>query len=419
MYLETFKISKTIQTIGIQSIGSIATIITVFAVTSRYGLEGQGYWATYRSVLELICALVIFGFPQLFTYTINKNNTLLSDILRFCLRYLALVWPVISILIFFSLSAGVINAGGEAINDSITLILSGLLYVIYAFIRGISIAITPIHIYNLITILPSIAQLLLIYLWPSKSIINLSWIIMASLLASVFICIKLTLKFSNLNERNNNNFIKIWRPDLILYGFWWFLTGFLQMLIPFVFYQLIQCNENKLMEVGNLSIAFLVVGAMLLPINILGPLIFNDLTKITKENQRQILFTKIGRLLMVSTIIATGLFNIYQKQISITLLHGRYVEAVSIAAVMILSIPFAYYTRLVNSMAASDGDSNRNAILMGLRVACTIIPPFIFPINLELVAWSYAFGEIMSAIFSVIYLKNIRNWSWRYIFMIS
>lgn len=417
MYLEIFKISKTIQTIGIQSIGSIATIITVFEVTSRYGLEGQGYWATYRSVLELICALVIFGFPQIFTYTINKNNTLLSDILRFCLRYLTLVWPVISILLFFSLSTGVINAGGAVINDSITLIFSGLLYVIYAFIRGISIAITPILIYNLITILPSIVQLLLIYLWPSESIINIPWIIMVSLLTSVFIGVKLTLKFSNLNERSNNS-KKLWQPDLILYGFWWFLTGFLQMLIPFVFYQLIQCNENKLIEVGNLSIAFLVVGAMLLPINILGPLIFNDLTKITKEHQRQILFTKIGRLLMASTFIATGLFNIYQKQISITLLHGRYVEAVSIAAVMVLSIPFAYYTRLVNSMAASDGDSNRNAILMGLRVACTIVPPFIFPINLELVAWSYAFGEIMSAIFAVIYLKNIRNWSWRCIFMI-
>lgn len=403
---------------AVQGIGSVATILTVIVVTSRFGIAGQGYWAGYRSVLDALTTLAIYGFPQAYTFFINRKNVLPLSIIKFTLYYLLVTWPIMGVLIVLAIYFDYINVGGVLSTDLITLIVSGLFFVAYNLLRGVALAVSSAGIFNIVTIAPAILQLICVIVWPIDGIENLPWAVTIAFSVSFIICAKVV--FNDMHKtRNILKEEKLNHGSLMAYGFWWFLITFLQVSMPFAFYQLLRIRGADLSEVGNLSIALLVVGAMLLPINMVGPLIFNELTKTPDESKRQLVFVQVGRWLIFSTIMAVILFIIFAQPIALYIIGEQYTYAASLSAAMIISIPFAYYTRLIANITASDGQPARYALFMAIRVAFTVTPCALIISNAHSMALFYSLGEIIAAGAALIYLKTTRHWPWRIVLMLK
>lgn len=406
-----------VNTVAIQAAGSAATILTVVVVASRFGPEGQGYWAAYRSVLDVLVALAIYGFPQGFPFVINRMNVLPARILAFALRYLALAWPMIAGSAVVALAAGWIKTGGLLAIDAPTLILAGLFLVAHSLLRGIALAASKTLIFNLITVIPACVQLALVVVWPANQLGTLPWAITAASLLSLVACTGIVRRDifappADVREDALN------RRHLMTYGFWWFLIALLQVAIPLVLYQLLLTRGFEVSTIGNFSVALMVVGAGLLPISMVGPLIFNGLTKTVSEAERQVFFVHTGRWLMLAAIGATVIFVTLAPQLMSVLFDDRFAEATSLAVVMLISIPAAYYTRLAANIMTSAGSPHHYVLLLAFRVACTVVPCVVIEGGAQMMAWFYTFGEIVAAGCAAVLLQRVLHWPWRSVMLV-
>lgn len=410
--------AQLVNTVAIQAAGSAATILTVVVVASRFGPEGQGYWAAYRSVLDVFVALAIYGFPQGFTFVINRMNVLPARILAFALRYLVLAWPMIAGSAVVALAAGWIKTGGLLAIDAPTLILAGLFLVAHSLLRGIALAASKTLIFNLITVIPACVQLVLVAAWPANQLGTLPWAITVASLLSLVACAGIVRRDIFVSPPSDVREDALNRRHLMTYGFWWFLIALLQVAIPLVLYQLLLMRGFEVSTIGNFSVALMVVGAGLLPISMVGPLIFNGLTKTVSEPERQVFFVHTGRWLMLAAIGATVFFVTLAPQLMSVLFDERFAEATSLAVVMLISIPAAYYTRLAANIMTTAGLPHHYVLLLAFRVACTVIPCVLIEGGAQMMVWFYTLGEVIAAGCAAVLLQRVLHWPWRSVMLI-
>ena len=79
-------------TLVAQLFGVSSTVLTNIIIAQRYGPEGQGYLSTFRSNVDFLTNIGLFGFPQAFVYLINSKEVQASWTTKFSTYYSFVIW---------------------------------------------------------------------------------------------------------------------------------------------------------------------------------------------------------------------------------------------------------------------------------------------------------------------------------------
>jgi O-antigen/teichoic acid export membrane protein len=406
-------------TVAIQMVGAIATIFSVVIVAARFGPDGQGYWAAYRSILDFVVAIGIFGFPQSFTYAINQKKIGVQKIASFALKYVALAWPPIGGLAAMALGVGWLATSGPSTVVAGAIFIAGVLHVANGLLRGIALATTPNGWFNVMTALPQVLLLPVLAFWPITWVDGLPWAAAVSALAGFWMNYKIWQQKKYESKQGSGDSGELLISDLVTYGFWWFVAGLLTAAVPAAIYQLLLQQGNEPATVANFSIALLVLGAALLPVNMIGPILFNSLTKADELLTRQYIYVKTGRWLLLFAIGCLLIFAMIAPYVISLLFDERYQQATQLATVLLYSVPFSYYIRLSANVLTSNGAPQLYTLLVTIRLVVTFGFCILFHGSAMDYAWSLCFGEFTAALCGAMLLRRLTGWPWNSILLIQ
>ena len=241
----------------IQMIGTLCSLLLVWLITNKYGVELQGQFVLIKSWIDLIVVVTCFGLPQSFVYGINQLHIPSKQLEKFIFRYIFFVCfcSAITTYIWFEY----FQTQNFLTNLSYLFIALGATFLTgYNLMRGLFLTVNDGARFAYVTIAPALALFLifLIYYFLDKEYIDFSSIyLISAFLAFCFVYLNLK-KYNKISNYLTN--INIPWVLLINNGFSVFVQSLASTLLPLGTYWLMtEFGFNK-KEVGLFSIALYV-----------------------------------------------------------------------------------------------------------------------------------------------------------------
>lgn len=141
----------------IQGIGSLAPLVTVIALARVAGPHAQGTFSAFKTWMDLVSSLVIFGFPQAFVYLINKSVCTRTQLLNATIFYVTAGTLIVAPVAALSLALGytVLPAGQSVVFYSVVVALGMGPVILNRLVRGIYLTIDDGFLFSLVTSAPT------------------------------------------------------------------------------------------------------------------------------------------------------------------------------------------------------------------------------------------------------------------------
>lgn len=369
-------IKKIGLSIAIQMLGTLCSLLLVWLITNKYGIEVQGQFVLIKSWIDLAVVAACFGLPQSFIYGINQLNISSEQLEKFTLRYIYIIFfgSLIATYIWFNY----IQAQNFLSNLSYIFIASGVaLLTGYNLMRGLFLTINDGSRFAYVTIAPAIALffIFLVFYFLNQEYINFSLIyLISSFIAFCFVYFSL----KNYNKVLGYSIYKNipWRL-LIDNGFSVFIQSLASTLLPLGTYWLMTEFGFSKKEVGLFSIALYVYVVFTLPLNMVAPIFFNKWSKINDINQVKNEVLRFSRLGIFLIPIICVFYWIVPKLLPI--IFGSQVFEVLISTkILLLAIIALYFNNLLTCFLMSQGYFKQISIIYVCKTfSCLFITIFL------------------------------------------
>src|ERR1051325_607288 len=111
-----------IRTVLIQGLGAVANVAITTVIASRFGPSGQGFWASFKSLLDVVSVAAAYGFPAGFPFLINVRGVSDVSLLRFSLAYGLFLIPCTAVVVIAAWTAGIVHLASLTPHLEISLI---------------------------------------------------------------------------------------------------------------------------------------------------------------------------------------------------------------------------------------------------------------------------------------------------------
>lgn len=337
----------------IQMLGTLCSLLLVWLITNKYGVEVQGQFVLIKSWIDLAVVAACFGLPQSFVYGINQLNVSLKQLEKFTIKYMFLVClgSLIATYIWFEY----IQLQNFLNNFNYLLVALGIAFLTsYNLMRGLFLTINDGSKFAYVTIAPAMALffIFLVYSVLAQQPINFPLIyLISSFLAFYFVHFHLR----NYNKPSTClNYKDIpWRM-LIDNGFSVFVQSLASTLLPLGTYWLMTKFGFDKREVGLFSIALYVYMVFTLPLNMVAPIFFNKWSKVKDINcvKNEVLkFAKIGVILIPVVLVFYWLI----PKLLPVVFGSQVIEVIIPAKILLIAIVALYFNNLLTCFLMSQG----------------------------------------------------------------
>ena len=162
-------------TLGIQSLGVVATFLLTFAVARFAGPEVQGVFATYKSLFDFEIALLVFGLPSGLVYYLNKQPEHKSYFFRWAFWFGLLLVPAILAINLAAVPSLVLNTGvfDQPLLPAIALTAAVAMMICYSLYRAIYLTLDDGSRFSWLSVLPPVLALVFILFAVSTGLVSI------------------------------------------------------------------------------------------------------------------------------------------------------------------------------------------------------------------------------------------------------
>lgn len=398
-----------IVSFGIQIVGVFATFAISIFIARTLGANGQGQWATIRSVVDLASVLLCFGLPSAIPYFVNVKRVASEAISRASVIWIFFCFLMSIIILLIARGLGILRM--ELLGNEVLWLLAtaSTMLTAYGLWRALCLASTSTTVFNMVTVSYPLIQLAVLFILQPKGLLELLYSAVIGPLIAALISIFMWLGF-RFAERSAVTH-KIPLEAMVRFGSSNVLVSGLTAAQPAVAITCLAHAGAGDYSIGLFSIALLAMGAMLMPANILGPMIYNTWTR---NNQREHIVPQYRKLFQASLLV--GLPSI-AVAISIAptvierIFGNEFTEAAAPTQILLLSVPIGYGFRLMCNVLMCNGHMMLYSLVTLVRLISMIM---MIQITSELSIVSVACVWLASEIFAFISIAILlcKNCGW-------
>lgn len=347
----------------LQGIGVMTSFLTIFALARVSGADVQGSFFTHKTFLDFSSAVIIFGLPQAFVFTINKEISDERALSAFSVAYciLAAIAAVVLSALHFTLE----KTGGAAMLPSVAFMTVGITgYIMHGLARGIILPKSEPSRFAAFSIAPQVSLFAACVSMAASGATDLLPAIALSGLISGMLGLFLILKrasidFSRLGE--------VPYLTLLSQSFQTFLQGVLYAAQPVITIYMLGSLGATDSVIGNFSIAVVLLSAVNTLSAMAAPLLFNRWSQSLTWGSFKTLERRT--LVVAGALACIGAPAVFILSFAVTsLLGSQYSGAIAPVQVISLAILPLLFTRILTSAVHALGHPTINTISCATRL---------------------------------------------------
>jgi O-antigen/teichoic acid export membrane protein len=375
------------------------------------GASGQGFWAHFRSILDFMAVVAAYGFPMAFPFLVNVKKIPARGLFRFTIGYGAVAAPLLAGVLFFAWRSGFVRlASSTPVIEIAFLATTAAAMTTYAMLRGLVLATGPTSSFNLVTAAAPVSLLLLVVVMPIPQTSMLLWISAGGAVLALIITI--AFWWHSRPEVDAGASEPMPLRDLAVFGGWNFLVSASAAAVPMMTIQWLRAGGVSSAQIGCFSVAVLVQGALLMPANMAGPLVYNSWSQEVRPDRVMRGYTTLlryGLVVSVAGAVCCGL--VLQGLLPVAVGEG-FDDAVVPAFWLLAAVPFGYWTRLIANVLLAAGHARAYASSALLRMAITALALWLTePLTIAGAAAIWLLSEVVALAFQMLRLRRLAGWS--------
>lgn len=413
------KTRSLLQTIAIQGLGAIATMLVTIVVARRVGASGQGFWAHFRSILDFMAVVAAYGFPMAFPFMVNVRKVPARALFRFTVGYGAVLAPLLAGVLLLTWSSGLIRLASSTPGIEIALLsTTAAAMTTYAMLRGLVLANGPTSSFNLVTAAAPVSLLLLVVVVPIPRASTLMWISAAGACVALMITVAFWCHSRPKVAAADRGRMPL--RDLAVFGGWNFLVSVSAVAGPMITIQWLRAGGVSAAQIGCFSVAVLVQGALLMPANMAGPLVYNSWSQeVSPERVREGYSKLLRHGLVVATVGAVCCALVLPGLLPMVV-GEEFDDAVVPAMWLLAAVPFCYWTRLIANLLLAAGHARAYASSGMLRLASIALVLWsVESLTIAHAAATWLLSEVVTLVFQISRQRRLAGWSTRQILGIA
>ncbi len=394
---------------GIQVFGVVATFGTSIFVARTLGASGQGHWATIRSVVDLVAVIMCFGLPTAIPYFVNVKRIAGAALIRAGILWLIFCFPV-GLLLLITAKGMALLSPEFLTNHAVWLLATAsTLLAAHGLWRALCLASSSTAIFNTATVAYPLSQLAVLVIMQPEDLLRLLYCAAIGPLAAIVISVILWIGFRH--EEKPDVLYKIPIKAMASFGISNVAVSGLTAAQPAIAIASLSHVGASDSVIGLLSVALLAMGAMLMPANILGPVIYNAWTRNIGHDE---IVSQYRRLFRASFLVAT--FSVIVV-IPITplilekIFGHEFYAAAEPTQILLLAVPLGYGFRLMVNALMSNGNMLPYSLVTLIRLISMVILIQI-PTELDVisVAWAWLTGELIAFVSMAMLIRKTYGW---------
>lgn len=353
----------------------IATMAVSVVVAQRLGAAGQGFWVGFRTLFDFAAVIAAYGFPAAFPYLINVRKVAPQALLRFTVLYAAMLLPMVALLFALTSQWGLVHMQtSDMVTEAALLTVTSVALATHSMLRGLCLATSSSMTFNIVSTLLPLSLFVFFLVWPLSSPANLMW---AAAAAAIFSLAASATVWNGhrdpalaVNLSSLNMVIPI--RETFRFGGWNFAVSGLMAAAPLYIIQRLTASGVVADLIGCFSIALLVLGAMLTPANLAGPIVYNAWSRATDNDARLNSYNQLFRwATLVSAVLATTGWLLMPQ------LHwafgSGFEAAVGMGRIMLLAVPLGYWSRIMCNVLLAAGAVRSYAAAVAAKLAAIVL----------------------------------------------
>ena len=397
-------------TLVFQSLGVGSTALAQVFITRRYGPQGQGYLSYWKSTVEFVATIGLFGFPQALVYMLNTH---------ICQPKWAIKLSTYYCIALGLLGAGVTSAMWALRASSLqgfdrpaiaSILTASTMMILHGLYRSISLSTRSILMFNLITIMPAAVSLCLYAVWRSAEPKDLVWVVILAWIASSLVA-ALILKFNPFSGRLDELSITLEKiKHTVGYSFWSFIPGVCYTLVIAGSYRLIHQKAGDA-GVGQFSVSLLILSTAVLPLTMIVPILYDTWSKEVDRTKNRRSFLLLSHLGTMFAILACILGVILVEPLTMKVFGPAFSPSVRTTNFMLLGVYAIYQTRILSAILLAIGRPHMVAFAAVLRSGAILlaISQGIFG-STDGPAWGWTVGEYIGVLYLWSRLSQLTGW---------
>lgn len=390
---------KYLIAILMQAVGPLALLFASSFIARFWGISEQGYYASGKSLLDVLLALGCFGFPQSIVLSVNRDMVSRFDIYSLSFRYFFILMPIISMAVYYLNDM-------YSLFEALIITIGAAFFIIAMIWRGLVLTIDDGYIFNLFTLMPTLSLTvfsIISMLAFDSFLISMPYVILCSGVFSFLICRSIIpLNKFSFGGSNRPNIYILFRDGADV-----FVQAALGMAQIFLCYSWLK-EVAAIESVGYFSLAVIFLNICSFPLQAVAPLIFNRLSSIDKKYSlswggRKFLFFF---LLIIVFSMSGSLF----VPLFISVIYGdSLLQGSDISELLLLALPFVVLLKLGNLKLAASGNLRFNSLISIVKFlvfTSMLYTSSFWGVNLSAIscaALAWIFSESISAL--AVYIK--------------
>lgn len=411
--LPSMSVRRFATAILFQSLSPALLFALSLSIARLWGPAEQGAFIAGKAWLDLLVAVGCFGFPQSIVLAVNRHGASRKQLHRE-----ARLYAFVLLILFAPLTWAFAGVARGHDWGAILFAVGGAGFVLANLWRGVLLTIDDGLRFHLITSAPAVALTLAVTLTLSFGKGGLESMLPAAIGAAGVIVVALCSALIPQVMRSAGGAVSagaaINYRRLVTDGADVFVQA-ISMALQTYLVVVILDHWAGAAQVGHFGMALLVYQALLMPLQMVSPLVFNRLTR--AERGRGLHAGRVAEIrLLASAATFAALAAAMVPAVSALLLGAAYNEAVPAIQLLLLGVVPALFTRITALRLASSGLLRSNsliavarsviavgAVALCWRLASSLANPA------TVAAGALVFAEAMASMFFFYFLRRARN----------
>jgi O-antigen/teichoic acid export membrane protein len=394
---------------GIQVFGVVATFGTSIFVARTLGASGQGQWATIRSLIDLVAVIMCFGLPTAIPYFMNVKRIAGTAIIRAGIIWLIFCFPVGLLLLVTAKGMDFLSIEFLTNQTVWLLATASTLLTAHGLWRALCLASSSTAIFNTATVAYPFAQLAVLVIMQPEGIVELLYCAAIGPLAAVVISVILWIGFRHKEQSDVVYNIPI--KAMARFGTSNVAVTGLTAAQPAIAIASLSHVGASDAVIGLLSVALLAMGAMLIPANILGPVIYNAWTRNIGHDeivpQYRRLFRASFLVAAFSVIVVIPLTPLILEKI----FGHEFSAAAEPTQILLLAVPLGYGFRLMVNILMSNGNMLPYSLVTFIRlISMVVLIQIPSALDVISVAWAWLASELVAFVSMAMLIRKTYGW---------
>ena len=389
----------------IQGLGSLSPFVTILVLARLAGPETQGVFSTFKTWVDLVSSVIVFGFPQAFVYLLNKNMASKGDLLNASLLYVGGTTVCVAPVAAYGVISGynVLPNGHCLVFYSLLLALGVGAVVLHRLVRAIYLTIDDGFLFSLITSAP--AFFLLVAMAIAANFIPFNYDV-AFFVAGVLTCLATVAWVRRIvveTPAYTFGMPRLPKRALTKQSAHTFLQSISFTLQPVLTIYLLQANGGGVTDTAYFTSATIIIAAVNVFFGIVSPILFNRWSASLDDGLVARIQKVSDRVALVFLVVGVAAVPLYG--VLVPLVFGSdYTAAVPGFQIASYAMAPVAFTRTIASAIHAAGRPDVNTASCVVRLSMSVAVQFglsqsgvLSPLGAAITAWAIA--EWLAAIY--------------------